>query len=740
MVFKKYIILLSSIFLTLGFSVSPAFADSSFIDFESGTYTTGSINGQDGWSALGSAGLGCAVYDHAVSAQSLFSSFDDQSLRISDAVTSGCFGDQTFAKPLTDSVGETAATAGSFSNGTRQRHFEMQFDIASVTTSQQSGMHVSVSPDRGDGSRMSYLRFDDGTTGIDVFFIDAQGTTNPANFVETQVASGLDRSVAHKINLTMDMLDGASNDVVKVYIDDILVHTGTSWENYYRYDSEAIAEQSPRIIKTVLWRSSGTAHSGNAGNGFLFDNVSLLSGPIPQFDLHDKTTNSNNLINNTFLNGPNVVSHWNMNGNSNSYDGLNNGTDTSITYNTSNGKFGDGAGFNGSSSKILLPDSDYGMSNAFTFSAWIKTSSTGTYQSIVGRDISVTLPRVWEWRVSTTGTIELIRFDSSDNYIETVGSSGTVTDGNWHHVVATFDTINGSRIYIDGSQDGSSNNTTPNKNATGLRPTIGADSTTGNIGTWTSWFNGAIDDVGIFNRSLTSGEVASIYNSVTDLGLTLNNAAIEISASLPFAQSSKALNLSGSQTLLASDSASLDLSSTYTMEGWIKFDSLPPVGDTMYFFAKNDYDGSQSGYSFGIRNIGGVYQILGVAAGGAQTPRDIYKWDWTPSTNTWYHMALTADVTQASASTFIFYLDGVSMGNGDALETGSVSSIYNNNRPLRLGTDMSNNKGINYLDGKLDDVRIWNIVRTATQIDDYKDTELSGFETGLVGYYPFETL
>jgi hypothetical protein len=45
----------------------------------------------------------------------------------------------------------------------------------------------------------------------------------------------------------MDVIDGPSNDVVKVYIDGALVHTGTSWENYYRYDSEASAEQSPRI-------------------------------------------------------------------------------------------------------------------------------------------------------------------------------------------------------------------------------------------------------------------------------------------------------------------------------------------------------------------------------------------------------------------------------------------------------------------------------------------------------------
>jgi hypothetical protein len=68
--------------------------------------------------------------------------------------------------------------------------------------------------------------------------------------------------------------------VVKVYIDGVRKITGTSWENYYRYDSEAAAEQSPRIVKTVLFRESGTANLANAGHGYLIDNLSLLSNSV----------------------------------------------------------------------------------------------------------------------------------------------------------------------------------------------------------------------------------------------------------------------------------------------------------------------------------------------------------------------------------------------------------------------------------------------------------------------------
>lgn len=68
---------------------------------------------------------------------------------------------------------------------------------------------------------------------------------------------------------------------MKVYIDGSLVHTGTSWENYYRYDSESAAEQSPRIVRTMIFRTGGAAVPANAGKGFLIDNLTLQSVLTP---------------------------------------------------------------------------------------------------------------------------------------------------------------------------------------------------------------------------------------------------------------------------------------------------------------------------------------------------------------------------------------------------------------------------------------------------------------------------
>lgn len=273
---KKIIGFLASTTLALAMFVSPTRADSVTANFETPTFALGNINGQDGW--LKTGGFDVEVVSNTFS----IPSFGLQSLRTSDGVTSGSFGDQTFAKPLIDAVGEVASTDGAFNRGTLQSHFETQFDFASTMLTEQVGMHVSFSPDRGDGSRMSYLRFDDKPVGVEVYFDDVTnpgplGTTSSFNEI---LVGTLSRSTPHTIKLTMDMVDGPANDIVKVYLDGILVHTGTSWEDYYRFDPEAVAEQSPRIVKTVLFRESGPANVVNSGKGFLFDNMSITSGPV----------------------------------------------------------------------------------------------------------------------------------------------------------------------------------------------------------------------------------------------------------------------------------------------------------------------------------------------------------------------------------------------------------------------------------------------------------------------------
>jgi uncharacterized repeat protein (TIGR01451 family) len=267
--------------------------------------SAGTVNGQDSWKSTGSFDQGVVANDYG------FPTFGAKTFRISNAITSGSFGDQTFVKPAANEAGETDASNHGVPVGTRKNHFVEQFDIASAMPTQQAGLSISVSPDRGDGSRMSYLRFDDNAGGIDVTFYDTPGVSNPANFNPTLIAT-LDRTVPHTIKFDMTFVDGPNNDIVKIYIDGTLVHTGTTWENYYRYDSESSAEQAPRAISTLIIRAGGTAAPATSGKGYLFDNFSLTSDTV---SLTPSSSTSTTIIRIADLDaGPNAAAMTNASG------------------------------------------------------------------------------------------------------------------------------------------------------------------------------------------------------------------------------------------------------------------------------------------------------------------------------------------------------------------------------------------------------------------------------------------
>ena len=217
-------------------------------------------------------------YDAAIVANSGVAAvaFGQQSLRISNATTSGSFADQTFSAPLTDGAGESTSTDGGQAGGERQPHFDTTFRFLSTTPgAEQPGLAITISPDSGAGGLMSFLRLRDTPTGLPIDFVDVPSAVTNAghvDFNQIDIAQSLDRTVPHTVRISMDFVPGESNDVVKVYVDDALLVTGSSWENYYRYDSENPSGNVP-VVDQLMLRVSGVARPGPAGNGFLIDDV-----------------------------------------------------------------------------------------------------------------------------------------------------------------------------------------------------------------------------------------------------------------------------------------------------------------------------------------------------------------------------------------------------------------------------------------------------------------------------------
>ncbi|MDA9563907.1 LamG domain-containing protein [Flavobacteriales bacterium] len=88
----------------------------------------------------------------------------------------------------------------------------------------------------------------------------------------------------------------------------------------------------------------------------------------------------------------------------------------------------------------------------------------------------------------------------------------------------------------------------------------------------------------------------------------------------------------------------------------------------------------------------------------------------------WYHLAIVRESGIGK-----LYVNGVQ--EGSVASTQNITGASN----VFLGMDAT---GVEFLHGIIDEVRIWNIARTQTQIRDNMCRQLTGTETGLVGYWP----
>jgi uncharacterized repeat protein (TIGR01451 family) len=204
-------------------------------------------------------------------------SFGLQSLRLSNRYTepTGEFFFQTYSKPVTAPAGETQANT----------EYTAEFSFISKTPgSLQPGLNVSVSPDSGEGSRMSYVGLRDTSDGIRVTVFDTPEVDG--EFVPYD-AGTLDRAVPHTIKFWIKVNPGVDNDLVRIYVDGRdLGQCFTTWENYYRTASEQAPppnRNTPATINSLQFRSSAPTFDGVDG-GYLFDNVMVATanGPGPQ--------------------------------------------------------------------------------------------------------------------------------------------------------------------------------------------------------------------------------------------------------------------------------------------------------------------------------------------------------------------------------------------------------------------------------------------------------------------------
>jgi len=324
-------------------------------------------------------------------------------------------------------------------------------------------------------------------------------------------------------------------------------------------------------------------------------------------------------------------------------------------------------------------------------------------------------------------------------------SASTIPLNAWTHVAVTYDGTN-KQFFINGVLDSTAAQPGP-LFQTNSAMLIGRQGT----GCQCNNFNGQLAEVRIWNTIRTSNEIAAdmTFSSGGQPGLVAyyhlnegsgttaydasgngHNGTVAVAAGWanstpPFVN--YALEFFGTNYLTVNPSPSLALSNQLTFEAWV----WPQTTNCMTILSRGSGDFSSDyiltvGYD-GSNSCGNGYlDFFGVT-----TNNDTGAWDESPTNEvpaqTWTHVAVTFD-----GSNKIFYINGSPVG------TNARPGVINQTgTPLYIGRQGST-CDCNLFEGLMDEVRIWNVVRTPGEIKQDFDQTLTGMESGLVSYYRFD--
>jgi hypothetical protein len=202
------------------------------------------------------------------------------------------------------------------------------------------------------------------------------------------------------------------------------------------------------------------------------------------------------------------------------------------------------------------------------------------------------------------------------------------------------------------------------------------------------------------------------------------------------AQSGKVLNLDGVNTYMSvADHPDLDFGSgqNKTVTCWIK--TTTNTGTPRIFAKRAGTSGN--GYEFWTGN-GSNAGKFAMNMSGTGSPNNISTAGYSSSSiadATWHHVALVLDAT--SSRTVYGYLDGVLVNTGKTFT--SSTSDFSNALNFIVGATSDTNKSFKWA-GQVDNVRIWNLAMTPTELQADMSTVISGPTANLLGAWDFENV
>jgi hypothetical protein len=220
-----------------------------------------------------------------------------------------------------------------------------------------------------------------------------------------------------------------------------------------------------------------------------------------------------------------LVGWWK--GDGNGYDSVG-GNDATVppgvTY--APGEVGLGFNLNGNTNRILAPDApqlNFGSNQDFSIEAWIQPlSNPGNYTDLSGEVMTVISKR-YAPNTSTALGYEMYlgggrlcfqmidSLNNGGNYYN-LGVEPDLRDGKFHHVAVTVqrNSTTGLQFYVDGQVISTFDPTSVHGDLSNTWPFRIGNHPTTNL---PAFYHGIIDEVSLYNRALSSNEVAAIYSA-----------------------------------------------------------------------------------------------------------------------------------------------------------------------------------------------------------------------------------
>ena len=339
------------------------------------------------------------------------------------------------------------------------------------------------------------------------FLFGINDTNNNSNY------NVINNTQAQTQNTWYNIIVTRSGTSMKYYINGLLYQTviTTVINN--------ISNTSDLVIGSVITPLTGVLQSHDGK----IDDIGMWNRAITQQEITAMYNGINysdtcNAVSGSLING--LVAYYPFCGNANDHSGnSNNGVVNGATLTTDRfGSVNSAYSFNGTSNFIKVLDNDsLDLTQNLTLSAWIQGNSSTNEQGIIGKGKTVSstgyalLHNVLN-PIKTGISIQNIPTPAYESFINT----SQLNTLNWYHLVGTY---NGTelKLYLNGIL--------VNTIATNLQlmPNSLTDLLIGCELNKYRFFNGKIDDVGIWNRAISQQEITQLYSQnqcITNITVT----------------------------------------------------------------------------------------------------------------------------------------------------------------------------------------------------------------------------